>query len=298
MKSFMKVLVILVVFATVAFASPLVSVDWLNEHLKDQGLVVVFVDRTHKDYSKGHIPGSLQVKTHLELENTTQYPPHKYITESQFKSLMEKLGITNESTVVIYDNYYGIFAARLFTIMEMYGHNMDKVKILDGGLVAWQAKGLPVVTEPTVAKKSNYKVSKVNKNIVVAWDEIYRNSIFKDKPVFVVDVRPFDEFSGQKVRTTRAGFIPNAINVTGSEAANDKATHLFKNAEEIRKAFADKNIDDSREIYVYCHSGDRAAHGYFVLKHLLGFKNVRVYDGSWLEWANLGALPVQQLKAN
>lgn len=297
MKSFIKVLLILVAFATVSFASPLVSVDWLNQHLKDQGLVVVFVDRTHKDYLKGHIPGSLQVKTHLELENTTQYVPSKYITESQFKNLMEKLGITNDSTVVIYDNFYGIFASRLFTIMEMYGHNMDKVKILDGGLVAWQAKGLPVATEPTVAKKSSYKVSKVNKNIVVAWDEIYRNSIFKDKPVFLVDVRPFDEFSGQKVRTTRTGFIPNAINVTGSEAANDKGTHLFKNAEEIKKAFSDKNIDDSREIYVYCHSGDRASHGYFVLKHLLGFKNVRVYDGSWLEWANLGALPVQQLKA-
>lgn len=80
--------------------------------------------------------------------------PSKFITDSQFKSLMEKLGITNESTVVIYDNLYGIFSARLFTIMEIYGHNMNKVKILDGGLVAWQAKGLQVVKEPTVAKKA------------------------------------------------------------------------------------------------------------------------------------------------
>ena len=91
MKSFFKVLFVLVAFATLSFASPLVSVDWLNQHIKDPGLVVVFVDRTHKDYEKGHIPGSLQVKTHLELENTTQYVPSKFITDSQFKNLMEKL---------------------------------------------------------------------------------------------------------------------------------------------------------------------------------------------------------------
>jgi len=296
MKIFVRAIIIMALFVTAAIASPLVSVDWVKQHMNDANLVILDIGKTHADYEKGHIPGALKIARHIDIENTYNYPPSKFITKEQFESLMEKLGISNDTTVVMYDNSFGLFSTRMFSIMELYGHDIDKLKVVNGGLVAWQKKGYPVSTETAKPKsKGNYKVSKT-RDITVTWDEVYRNSIFNVKPIDLIDARPFPEFSGKNVRAIRPGFIPNAINITGSDAANNQDDHTFKKAEEIKAVLKSKNIKGDREIYTYCHSGDRASHMYFAIKYIAGIENVKIYDGSWIEWASLVALPVQQFK--
>ncbi|MEW6116018.1 MAG: sulfurtransferase [Nitrospirota bacterium] len=284
--------------ATSAMAGILVNADWVKAHMNDPNVIIVDVQNKHDSYEKGHIPGAVKVDRHVDLEDYTRYPANKYPQKEQFLPLMSRLGINNKATVVAYDDSQGIFASRMLFVMELFGHDAGKLKLLDGGIKAWQAKGYSLTTEaPKVAKKTAYKTSGPNKNLLVSWSEVYRDVVQHQNPDVVLhDARPVAEYSGEKVRAIRGGHIPNAINVTGVDAANNKENHTFKDPEEIGKAFENAGITKDKTIYTYCHSSDRGAHAYVVLKHILGYKNVKIYDGAWSEWAVMTALPAENEK--
>jgi thiosulfate/3-mercaptopyruvate sulfurtransferase len=176
--------------------------------------------------------------------------------------------------------------------MEIYGHDTNKLKLLNGGLVNWKKLGYPTLDGHIPVSATKYKVEKINP-ILLTWSDIFRDVVSGARPeVLLVDVRPADEYSAKNIRAIRGGHIPHAINVTGTDA-NNKEDHTFKSTDEIKKLFEAKGITSDKFIYEYCHSGDRTAHAYIILKYILGYKDVKVYDGSWIEWATLLSLPAE-----
>ncbi len=286
---------VVIFWAGALFAVELVSVDWLKSKLGDPNIVIVDVQNKPESYAKGHIPGALPVNRYADLADITKHPPFKYPNTEQFINLMARLGIDNNAVIVAYDDTNGLFASRFLFIMELYGHDPKKLKLLNGGLLAWKKSGYPITTEPATPKVAKpYKTKGPNKELLITWSDIYKDVILKDaKDIVLVDARPADEFTGKRIRAIRGGHIPGAINVTSVVAANNKEDHTFKSPEEIRKAYIEAGVTPDKIVYTYCHSGDRVAHTYIILKHFLGYKNVKVYDGNWIEWANLTALPAE-----
>jgi thiosulfate/3-mercaptopyruvate sulfurtransferase len=285
-----------IAMAAGAAAGVLVDAEWVKSRMNDPGVVIVDVRSNPDHFDQGHIPGARKVDRHADLEDSSQYPPTKYPQQKQFIDLMSRLGIDNRSTVVAYDDKFGLFASRMLVVMELFGHDPARLKLLDGGLKAWQAGGNTLSTEPArIAKSKPYKTAK--NAMLVSWCEVHRDAVVDPKPDLALhDARPADEYAGINIRSIRGGHIPNSVNVTGVEAANNKENHIFRAADDIRKAFEAAGITPDKTVYTYCHSADRAAHAYVVLKHILGFKNVKIYDGSWNEWAALTALPASDVK--
>ncbi len=283
--------VVMLLLASTGWAISLVEAEWLKANLDDKNIRIVDVSNKADAYGKGHIPGAVQVKRYLDLGNTNTVPPTLYPTKEQFEHLMSRLGIEKDTTVVAYDDTYSLFASRLLVIMELYGHDTNKLKLLNGGSVRWKAMNYPMNADSVSVKASQYKVDKMRSELLVTWSDIYRDVVNgAKKDVLLVDVRPAAEYTAKNIRSIRGGYIPKAVNVTGADA-NKKEDQTFKTKDEIRKMFEEKGVTGDKPIYSYCHSGDRAAHGYVVMKHILGFKNVKFYDGGWAEWASIVSLP-------
>lgn len=299
---FMKILLLAVaafmVWISAAGAIEVVEAEWLKKNLDNKNMIIVEVPEKAEPIAGAHkpgvmhIPGSIVVNRYLDLGNTSAVPPTLYPTKEQFERLMSRLGIDNDTTVVAYDDKFSIFASRLLVIMEYYGHDTNKLKLLNGGLVNWKKLGYPLFDGHREVRRTSYKVEKTNP-IILTWSDVYRDVVLGGRhDVVLVDVRPVDEYGAKKIRSIRGGYIPKAINVTGTEA-NDKQTHKFKPADEIRGIFEAKGIKGDKAVYEYCHSGDRAAHAYVILKYILGYKDVKVYDGSWVEWSTILSLPAE-----
>lgn len=271
----------------------LVTPEWLKENLGKKEIVIVDVQDKPDDYEKEHIPGAVKVLRNEDLARANkQLDNYYYPDPKKFTQLMSKLGITNNSTVVAYDNKMGLFASRFAAIMDMYGHDINKIKILNGGFIKWKELGYPIESGEFKPKKSTYKVGK-KKSITVDKNGVLK--AIKDKSAIILDSRPKNEYTGENKRANRAGFLPGAINITGSDVINNQ-DHTFKSIEEIKAAYESQGITPDKQIITYCHSGDRSAHVYMVLTHLLGYKNVKIYDGSFFEWANSPDLPLETVK--
>jgi len=285
----------LALYAGPAFAGLLVDADWVQQHKNDPKVRIVDVQNKADAYGKGHIPGAVRVQRHADLADPTRYPPNKYPQQEQFLALMNRLAIDNNTTVVAYDDHHGLFASRLLAIMELYGHDTAKLKILDGGTVQWKAAGNALTTEESrLSKAAAYVTKGAKTDMLITWTDILRDVIHAaDNRVLLLDVRPVAEYNAEKIRAIRGGHIPGSVNVTGQDAANNKEAHTFKSVDQIRAAFEAAGLKPEQTAYVYCHSSDRAAHAYMVLTQLLGHKNVKIYDGAWAEWATLSALPVE-----
>ncbi|MBU4178261.1 MAG: sulfurtransferase [Desulfurivibrionaceae bacterium] len=298
MRALLGVLLVLVVFAGPAAAIDIVEADWVKQHINDPNIRVVEVPSKAEAIAGDHLPGNKHlpnvavVNRYLDLGNVYAIPPTLYPTKDQFENLMARLGITNDTTVVAYDDKYSIFASRLLVVMEHYGHDTSKLKLLNGGLVKWKKLGYPLVDGHGTIKPARYTVVKMNPN-VITWSDVYRDTVAEKNPkIVLLDVRPADEYNAKEIRSIRGGHIPGAVNVTGT-LANNTEDHTFKSAEEIGKIFAEAGVTPDKVIYQYCHSGDRTAHAYIVLKNLLGFKDIKVYPGSWSEWSTILSLPVE-----
>lgn len=276
-----------------AFAGLLASPEEVKSIAGNPDVKIVDVRYKADAYGKGHIPGALQVNCRVDLEDYTRYTPNKYPQLDQFLDVMARLGIDNDDTIIAYDDMYGIFASRFLFIMELYGHDPEKLKLLNGGIGQWQKENYEVTTEPTVAASTQpYKTSGPNNNLLVTWNDVLHDAVEKqDNSVVLHDTRPEAEFRGENIRAIRGGNIPNSINVPGSSAANDKETQLFKPVDQILETFTVAGITPDKTIYTYCHSSYRAAQTYLVLTRMLGYKDVKIYDGAWMEWAVLTALP-------
>lgn len=283
----------LILLPSVAFSNILVDVEWVKKHQNDANIRIVGTYKKGKSFGKEHIPGSVQIDRSKDLRDHYAYPPMAMPKTAQFEAVMNRSGINNDTTVVIYDESYQ-FASKLFFVMEYFGHDTSKLKILDGGLKAWKSAGEPVTSERIKVKAGAYKAKSPNMDMVATRGDI-RANIHKtySKNNVLMDARTRKEWDGKKVRGIRTGHIPKAIHHEGVGEFMEKETHKFrKDFDKLVSSLEAKGITKDKNVYTYCFGGARAPHAYVVMKHLLGYPNVKTYVQGWNEWNNLTALPV------
>jgi thiosulfate/3-mercaptopyruvate sulfurtransferase len=279
-------------FAEYAHPERLVSTEWLAAHLVDEGLVVVESDEDVLLYETGHIPGAVKVDWHTDLNDPVQ---RDYIGGAAFAALLGERGISRDSTVVIYGDKNNWWAAYALWVFTLFGH--DDVRLLDGGRAKWEAEGREYTTDAPVVTATDYPVVERDDSRIRA----YKDDVLAHFGKPLIDVRSPEEFSG--ARTTapaypeegalRAGHIPSAQNVPWGKAAAEDGT--FRPLAELDALYRDgAGLKDGDDVVAYCRIGERSSHTWFVLHHLLGFENVRNYDGSWTEWGSAVRVPIVQ----
>jgi thiosulfate/3-mercaptopyruvate sulfurtransferase len=277
-------------FTEYAHPERLVSTDWLQAHLGTQGLVVVESDEDVLLYETGHIPGSVKIDWHTDLNDPVE---RDYIDGEGFAKLLGSKGIARDSTVVIYGDKNNWWAAYALWVFTLFGH--EDVRLLDGGRAKWEAEGREYTTDVPTPAAVDYPVVERNDAPIRA----YKDDVLAHFGNPLVDVRSPEEFSGERTTAPaypeegalRAGHIPSAQNVPWGKAAADDGT--FRNLDELNSLYRDgAGLKDGDSVIAYCRIGERSSHTWFVLTHLLGFEGVRNYDGSWTEWGSAVRVPI------
>ncbi|MEO6835072.1 MAG: sulfurtransferase [Candidatus Tumulicola sp.] len=278
--------------SALASTENLVSTDWAQAHLNDQGLRFVEVDVDTAEYEKGHLPEAVGFNWQTQLNDRVR---RDIPTKEEFEKLLSEAGIANDTTVVLYGDNNNWFAAFALWLLRYYGH--EKVVLVDGGRKKWLAENRPLTTDVPKYPSTSYKVARVNADLRATRDLVLETA--RDRSRNLVDVRSAPEFTGEIIAppgmpetAQRAGHIPGAINVPWAQAVNEDGT--FKSRDELRKLYEAKGLDPSRPTIAYCRIGERSSHTWFVLKHLLGFDDVVNYDGSWTEYGNLIGVPIEK----
>jgi thiosulfate/3-mercaptopyruvate sulfurtransferase len=267
----------------------LVSADWAEKNLETPGIVFVEVDEDTTAYDGGHIPGAIKLDWKKDLQDPVR---RDFVNAEQFSALLSDRGVSNDDTVVLYGGNNNWFAAYAYWYFKLYGHS--DVKLLDGGRKKWELDARPYSTDVPSREKTNYQAKSPDLSIRAFRDDVVKAIGVQN----LVDVRSPDEFAGRLLapahlpqeQAQRAGHIPTAINVPWSKAANEDGT--FKSDDELAKLYAEAGIDDSKDTIAYCRIGERSSHTWFVLKELLGHRNVKNYDGSWTEYGSLIGVPI------
>lgn len=267
-----------------------VSTEWLEEHLDDENLRIIEVSVDPGVYERSHIPGAVNVVWHTDLVDTTT---RDIVDRDGFQELVRSAGVDDDSTVVIYGDTNNWFSAWGAWIFEIYG--VEDVRLLDGGRVAWEAEGRPLdIAQPVVAAGS-YTAPEPNLALRARLPDVLDIATGGTEAA-LVDIRSADEYNGVifapegfQELAVRAGHIPTAVNVPWGQAVTEDGR--FKPVEELRALYAEAGVDGSAPVVVYCRIGERAAHTWFVLHHLLGY-DVSLYDGSWTEYGNAVGVPI------
>lgn len=279
-----------------AYAHPerLVTTEWLAAHLDDPGLVVAESDEDVLLYDTGHIPGAVKIDWHADLNDPLT---RDYVDADAFAALMSAKGITPDTTIVFYGDQNNWWAAYALWVTSLFGH--ADVRLLDGGRKKWMDEGRPMTTDVPSPAPANYPVTARDDSIIRAYREQVLAHIGNGK---LVDVRSPGEYSGELLHMAdypqegalRGGHIPTAANVPWRRAANeDDGTFLPVDA--LRAIYQDEvGLGTGDDVIAYCRIGERSSHTWFVLTHLLGFDNVRNYDGSWVEWGNAVRVPIEK----
>jgi thiosulfate/3-mercaptopyruvate sulfurtransferase len=279
------------------YANPqvLTDVEWVKQNLGKPGIAIVEVDYDPKlAYEQGHIPGALLIDWRKDMNKPDV---RDIIDAGEFEKLMSRLGISNDTHVILYGDYNNWFATFAFWVFEMYGH--QKVQLLNGGRKKWIDSGGELTKEVPAVKPATYKVPKVNYENRVFLEDLLKMKIANPNLV-LVDVRSPAEYTGEitappeypNEHAQRGGHIPGAVNIPWGQAIREDGT--FKSAEELRQLYSSKGVVPDKRVVTYCRIGERASVTWFVLKHLLGYKDVKVYDGSWTEWGNLVRFPIEK----
>jgi thiosulfate/3-mercaptopyruvate sulfurtransferase len=276
------------------YAKPvLVSTDWLTEHLSDDNLVVAEVDENPDLYDEGHIPGAAKLHWRDDLQDPVE---RDVVDKVTFERLLGERGISNDTTVVLYGDKNNWFAAYAYWYLKIYGHG--DVRILDGGRQKWIDEGRELTTDAPAPAPKTYTAQERDDSIRAYRDQV-REWLERDQ-VALVDVRSPGEYAGDLIAppgyeqegAQRAGHIPGAASIPWASAVRDDGT--FKSAEELRELYGGKGVTADKEVTAYCRIGERSAHTWFVLRELLGYGDVRNYDGSWTEWGNLVDVPIEK----
>ena len=283
------------VFASGALAAaddvkgPLVTGEWLEKNLDNPKVKVVEVSVEPGLFERGHIRGAQNIVWHTDLVDKVERDIAK---PEQFQALVQRLGINDDSTVVIYGDNNNWFAAWGAWVFDIYG--VKNVKLLDGGRKKWEADKRPLDNRVAAAKPGNLKVAAPNTKLRARLADVLDAS--KTKNAAIIDIRSADEFNGKifappgsQELSVRAGHVPNAVNVTWSKAVAADGT--FKSADELKKLYAEVGVDGSKPIITYCRIGERSSHTWFLLSKILGY-DVKNYDGSWTEYGNAVGVPV------
>lgn len=271
----------------------LVSTEWVATHAKDPGVRLVEVDVDTTSYNQGHIEGAIAWNWQTELQDALR---RDLAEPKAFEDLLGKAGISPDTTIVLYGDNNNWFAAWAFWQLKYYGH--EKVLIMNGGRKKWLEEKRPMTNDRPVVAATTYKTKSPNTAIRAKRDDVFA-ALERKSGAQLVDVRSVDEFTGKIIAppgmtetAQRAGHIPGAANVPWSQAVNEDGT--FKSADALKQLYSGKGITGDQPVIAYCRIGERSSHTWFVLKYLLGFKDVRNYDGSWTEWGNLIGAPIEK----
>jgi thiosulfate/3-mercaptopyruvate sulfurtransferase len=279
------------------YANPdvLVSTDWVAEHLNDPHVRIIESNEDPLLYPSGHIPGAVQVDWSTDLNDPLR---RDYLDKDGFEKLMSRIGVRNNMTVVFYGDKNNWWATYAFWVFQLFGHN--KAKVMDGGRLKWEQEGRELTRDLPNHPQTEYMAPDRDDSQVRAFRDQVLKHLEEHKPL--VDVRSPDEYSGKLLHMAnypqegalRGGHIPGAKSVPWARAANpDNGT--FKSSEELRAIYeGEQGLSKDDDIIAYCRIGERSSHTWFVLKYLLGYPNVRNYDGSWTEWGNSVNVPIEK----
>jgi thiosulfate/3-mercaptopyruvate sulfurtransferase len=273
----------------------LVSTDWVEQHLNDPSVRLIESNEDTLLYSSGHIPGAVHVDWTSDLNDQIR---RDYITRDRFEALMSRIGATADTTVVFYGDKNNWWACYAFWVFQLFGHT--NARVMDGGRVKWQKENRPVTRDvPAYAPAKYAAQERTDKPHRAFRDEVLAHVESNGQ---LVDVRSPEEYSGARMHmpdypnegALRGGHIPGAKSIPWAKAINpDDGT--FKTADELKKLYCEDNkLQPGQPTIAYCRIGERSSHSWFALRYLLGFENVRNYDGSWTEWGNMVNVPIEK----
>ncbi|AOY56026.1 sulfurtransferase [Candidatus Rhodoluna planktonica] len=277
-------------FAKYAHPEVLVSTEWLQQNLGTDGLVVVESDEDVLLYEIGHIPTAVKIDWHTDLNDPVT---RDYVEGPEFAKLMSQKGISRSSTVVIYGDKSNWWASYALWVFKLFGH--EDVRLLDGGREKWIAEGRELTKEQPAVTATDYPVIGRDDSVLRA----FRDDVLKHFGNPLIDVRSLEEYTGERTHmpaypeegALRGGHIPSAKSVPWAKAAGELG--VFKEREELDEIYLGQaGLKEGDNVIAYCRIGERSSHTWFVLNYLLGFKNVRNYDGSWTEWGSLVRVPI------
>lgn len=281
--------------STNGYAQPevLVETDWVAQHLNDKNIRLIEVDVDTTAYDSGHIPGAIAWNWHRD----TQQPIRRDIPDqAAFEELVSKSGIANDTTVIVYGDNNNWFATFAFWLLKLYGHN--DARVINGGRKKWIDEGRALTNDAPHVQRTAYKAKSPDANIRALRDFV-QGTVGNSKRA-LVDVRSPKEFSGELLApenlpqegAQRGGHIPGAANIPWGQAVKENGA--FKSADELKSLYGGKGVVPEKEVVAYCRIGERSSHTWFVLKYLLGYPNVRNYDGSWTEWGSLVGAAIEK----
>lgn len=265
----------------ITYANPeiLVDTEWVLENLDNEDVVFIQLSSVD-DFLLGHIPGARQSSV-AALNNPDDEVTGQIGTPEQVAAALEALGITSETIIVLYDGSNNLSAARAYWVLKYYQH--ADVRIYNGGLTRWLLDGQELATEPVEFEATEYEIAEADEEIRTTGEYVLER--LNDDDVQLCDTRGINEYIGTDVRADRGGHIPGAINLEWINAVNTE-TGEFLPYEELDELFVLAGFNREKQIITYCQTGVRGAHTWFVLRELLGYPDVRNYDGSWVEWGN------------
>lgn len=279
------------------YAHPEVLVDtaWIAGHLDDPGVILLECDEDLLLYETGHIPGARKLDWVQDLNDALM---RDYVDHQQLERVLRDRGVNDDSIIVLYGDRNNWWACYAFWVLKLFG--VADCRILDGGRSRWADEGRPLVTDAAAVQRGNITVDKRDDAHIRAFRDDVMKHVSANRPL--VDVRSPEEYRGERMHmpdypnegALRGGHIPGARSVPWAKAV-DPDTHVFRTAAELRKLYQDEQgLVPDDELVVYCRIGERSSHTWFVLTQLLGWRNVRNYDGSWTEWGNSVRAPVER----
>ncbi|MBW4439142.1 MAG: sulfurtransferase [Pleurocapsa minor GSE-CHR-MK-17-07R] len=273
----------------------LVSTDWVAEHQQDANVRIIESNEDPLLYSAGHIAGAVQVDWTRDLNDQLR---RDYLNKASFEALMSRIGVTHDTTIVLYGDKNNWWATYAFWVFQLFGHT--NAKVMDGGRAKWEKEGRPLTREIPAYAPTAYTAPERDDASIRAFRDQVLKHVEAGGPL--VDVRSPAEYTGEKLHmpeypqegAIRGGHIPGAKSVPWARAVNTE-DGTFKPAEELKQIYEqEQGLDPNSELIAYCRIGERSSHTWFVLTYLLGFKNVKNYDGSWTEWGNLVGVPIEK----
>jgi len=272
----------------------LVETEWVHQHLKDNSVRIAEVDYDPvANYNLGHIPGAVLLDWRKDMNDPLT---RDILSRQQLEGLLGRSGVTSGTTLVLYGDFNNWFAAFAYWIAKYYG--VEKIVLMNGGRKKWLAEDKEVTREIPSYPRTAFKSSGPDEKIRTYLDYVKRSLKQNDK--VLVDVRSPAEFTGEitappeypNEHAQRGGHIPGAVNIPWSRAVKEDGT--FRSAEELSNLYQGKGVTPDKEVITYCRIGERSSFTWFVLKYLLGYPNVKNYDGSWTEWGNMVRNPIEK----
>jgi len=277
---------------TATIPNVLVTTDWVAQHASDAGVRVVEVDVDTTAFDQGHVPGAAGWNWTTQLCDTVV---RDIVPAAKLEELLGKTGIDNKTSIVLYGDNNNWFAAWAFWQLKIYGH--DDVRIMDGGRKKWLAEGRDLSTDTPSFAPVKYKAGAPDLSLRAFLPEV--QGAVSGKKAALVDVRSPQEFTGEILAPPglpetcqRGGHIPGAKSIPWGKNCNEDGT--FKSIDELKSMYAAQGVTGDQPVIAYCRIGERSSLTWFVMKYLLGFQNVKNYDGSWTEWGNLVGAPVEK----